>query len=251
MNYNQIKKAVALKNWVRFMSEMTVYVLAILSSIIGRSVISVFLAIANGYVGSLAFADLFASRFFKAVMSDNPAMDKALAMHEAHAQAHWAGIVIMLFLDVCIFIFGYAKGRVYKDEFGNQKKLNLEPISLYMAILSTALGGIGFILALVEDGQMAWSAVAVLQVAFGFIFAAVAPVLLFFLTKYIKVADTELVEVVTNWVSEKLKIDLAEGNARQATARTQTAQQIKREPVAVGSTFDFANLDEALNKFKN
>jgi hypothetical protein len=227
---------------------MTVYVLAVLSSIIGRAVMALALAISNGYVGSLAFADRFAIRFFKAVMSANPSLDKTLAMHEAHASAHWSGIVIMVLLDLCIFIFGFAPAIEYKGASGQKKLLNLEPISLSMAILSALLGGVGFI----DMESASLGASSVLEIVFGFIFASVAPILMFYLTKYIKVADTELVESVTKWVTGSLKNELTEmSTLKQNTPRTQTSQPIKREPVAVGSTFDFANLDEALNKFKN
>jgi hypothetical protein len=239
MNTNQIKKAIALKNWVRFAGEIFAYVISVLDSIVGRSTMQILLAMANGYVGSLAFADLYYTRFMRAVMASDPALTKQMAEHIAHSQAHWAGIVIMLFLDACIFMFGFMKEAKY-SEGGRNITVNLERWSKYMAVLSCVLGAVGFVEVLLVDPVATWGATQILQIVFGFIFSSIAPILMFHLTRYMRAVDGELVTLITDWVRNAIKKNLTDEVGASTLPRPQRPKPSERVP------FDIHNLDDIL-----
>jgi len=209
MNDNQLLKLNKAKNAISYLDAMAVILLSFLSSTSGRFVLMVALAISNGYIGSIGFADLFKSRFVQLVLSKSPQLAEMAAQAVAHGKAHNAGIAIMLALDLCIFIFGFAKGKRYKDEFGDDRILNLEPASRAMAILSAVVGGVGFVMVL-GDKLFTGSLEGILQTFFGGLFSCIAPILLFKLTHYMKVMDDENISVVLRVVKTKFESIMAE-----------------------------------------
>lgn len=219
MNIQQFKKVTQFKNWLRFASESMVYIISIMVSIIGRTTMNILLALANGYVGSLAFADIAFPRFMRAVMSADHSLSKGMAEHIAHSQAHWAGIVIMLFLDACIFIFGF----VPKIRDSEGRVIDLEPYSLAMAIFSALLGTAGFIGGIESD---TWGWKDIMNILFMFFFASVAPILMYINTKYQKAADGGIVAEVISWVISEVKKNLANtDNVTTLPTRKASAQQ--------------------------
>ena len=231
MNIQQFKKVTQFKNWLRFASEAMVYIISVMVSIIGRTVMNILLAIANGYVGSLAFADIAYPRFMRAVMSADPALSREMAEHIAHSQAHWSGIVIMLFLDACIFIFGFAPA--IKNAKGNV--IDLEPYSLGMAVFSALLGTAGFIGGMANGGAIVWNYIAVMNTVFMLMISSVAPILMYINTKYQKAADGGIVGEVLSWVVSEVKKNLSETQSPTTLPKKQPQQKITN---ADGSLFD-------------
>lgn len=246
MDAKQIKKAVALKNWLRFVNEIFSYVLASMNSTFGRSAMQLLLAVANGYVGSLAFADLFSMRFIKSVLASNPQLAKEMALHEAHAKAQIAGIIIMLFLDLCIFLFGFMR-EVSIKEGGLTRTINLEPWSLRMAILSAVLGGVGFVEVTLQEPASTWGVNVILQVAFGFIFSSIAPILMYQLTRYMRAEDGPDIQIIVDWVKANVKKSLETDFEQEPKQMQKPKQQTPQRPPITTSQ----NIPFDINSFLN
>jgi len=202
MNTKQLLSLNKAKDMLAFLDIFAIIALTFLASVSGRFLLVMGIAGSNGYIGSVGFADLYKSRFVQLVLSKNPQLAEALAAASAHSLAHTAGITIMLGLDLCIFIFGFAKGRIYVDEFNQQRTLNLEPISKGMAYLSSAIGTIGFALTIVENG-LTMDFGSLCQAIFGLIFSSISPFLLYHLTHYMKIVDGQSIDVVLVNVKRK------------------------------------------------
>jgi len=199
MNINQFKKVANFSNWFNFAGQIVVRAIAILVSVIGRTGITIFLAVANGFAGSLAFADLSSQRFMQYVVSGGIAPE--MAKNASHSTAHWVGLVVMIALDICIFIFGFVRPK--KNDKG--QTVDLEPYSKGMAWFSAALGTAGFLAGMLIKPLESWGLISILEITFMVMISSVAPLLLFVNTKYQKAEDGPLVYEIIDRFNEALK----------------------------------------------